>query len=75
LRKSSAEDITPEKPATDWLAALRQAAPALDAEQAAAEEAPEWMREESGVAPKRWRPAAQTRKCLTGCKGRIQRGA
>ncbi len=45
------EDITPEKPATDWLAALRQATPAMEAEQASAEEVPEWMREESGVAP------------------------
>jgi hypothetical protein len=45
------EDITPQKPVTDWLAALRQATPAMEAEQASAEEMPEWMREESGVAP------------------------
>ncbi len=45
------EEITPQKPPTDWLSALRQAAPEMEAEQAAAEEVPEWMREETGVSP------------------------
>jgi hypothetical protein len=45
------EEAAPEKPATDWLSALRRAAPEMEAEQAPSEEAPEWMREEAGAAP------------------------
>ncbi len=42
----------PQKPVTDWLSALRQATPEIEAEQAQAEdEIPEWLREESGAAP------------------------
>jgi hypothetical protein len=45
------EPVAPQKPVTDWLAALRQATPEMEAEQASAEEVPEWLREESGAAP------------------------
>jgi len=45
------EPVAPQKPVTDWLSTLRQATPELEAEQAQAEEAPEWMREETGIAP------------------------
>jgi hypothetical protein len=46
------EEVAPQKPATDWLSALRQATPELEAEQAQAEEKiPAWLPEESGAAP------------------------
>jgi hypothetical protein len=45
-------EIAPQKPVTDWLSALRQATPEMEAEEAQAdEEIPEWLREETGAAP------------------------
>jgi hypothetical protein len=44
------EEVPAEKPATDWLTALRRATPELEAEQAQAEEeVPAWMQEESAA--------------------------
>ena len=45
------EEVEPQKPATDWLTALRRATPEMEAEQASGETEPEWLREESGAAP------------------------
>jgi hypothetical protein len=45
------EESEPHKPATDWLTTLRRATPEVEAEQAAAEAEPEWLRDESGSAP------------------------
>jgi hypothetical protein len=45
------EEVAPQKPATDWLTALRRATPEIEAEQASEEAEPEWLREESGAAP------------------------
>jgi hypothetical protein len=44
-------EVAPQKPATDWLAALRQATPEMEAETQAADEVPAWLRDESGGAP------------------------
>ena len=52
LTEEQPEEAAPQKPATDWLSALRQATPEMEAEQAQPEEEiPSWMREESGAAP------------------------
>jgi hypothetical protein len=46
-----AEETPPQKPATDWLSALRQATPEIEAERPGEEAEPEWLREEAGAAP------------------------
>jgi len=60
---SGSEEQQPQEPTaarkvvTDWLAALRQATPEMEAEQAQSEEVPEWMRETGAVEAQ---PAAQS---------------
>ncbi len=44
------EPVAPQKIATDWLAALRQATPEMESEQAPTE-VPEWLREETVASP------------------------
>ena len=49
LTPEESTEPAPERPATDWLSALRRATPEIDAEQAAEETVPGWMGTDSEV--------------------------